>query len=94
MKVTRYEADAKQKQPVNFSVTEDEALEIKDFQVICTVDLSKETSTKLTLSKKTSIECSKLMENIYDTVKEKLNDESDIEAEAEDEQSQESEESE
>lgn len=92
MKVTRYEADAKQKQPVTFAVTEDEALEIKDFQVICTVEISKETSTKLTLSKKTSIECSKLMDNIYDTVKEKLNDESDIEAEAE--QSQESEESE
>ena len=47
------------------------------------MEISKETSTKLTLSKKTSIECSKLMDNIYDTVKEKLNDESDIEAEAE-----------
>jgi len=92
LKVTRYEADAKQKHLVNFSITEDEALEIKDFQVICTVDLSKETSTKLILSKKTSIECNKLMNNIYDTVKEKLNDESDIEAEAE--QSQESEDSE
>jgi hypothetical protein len=77
LKVIRYEADAKQKQPVTFSVTEDEELEIKDFQVICTVEISKETSTKLTLAKKASIECNKLMENIYDSVKEKLNDESD-----------------
>lgn len=77
---------------MTFSVAEDDSLEIKDFQVICTVEVAKETSTKLTLSKKTSIECSKLMDNIYDSVKEKLNDESDIEAEAE--QSQESEESE
>ena len=77
---------------MTFSVSEDDSLEIKDFQVICTVEVSKETSTKLILSKKTSIECSKLMDNIYDSVKEKLNDESDIEAEAE--QSQESEESE
>lgn len=77
---------------MTFSVSEDDSLEIKDFQVICTVEVAKETSTKLTLSKKTSIECSKLMDNIYDSVKEKLNDESDIEAEAE--QSQESEESE
>ena len=49
--------------------------------MICSVDILKETATKVTLTKKASIEVSKLLDNIHDTVKEKLNDESDEEAE-------------
>ena len=79
--MVRFEAITKQKQPVSFTLTEDDEHEIKDFQVICSVDISKETSNKVTLTKKASIEVSKLLDNIHDTVKEKLNDESDEEAE-------------
>lgn len=64
---------------------------IKDFQVICTVEVLKETPKKLTLAKKASVECQKLMENIFDSVKEKLNDESDEEAEKQSEESEDSE---
>lgn len=82
--MVRFDADAKQKQAINFTLvpTEDkEPYQIKDFQVICSVDISKETAKKVILTKKASMEITKLLDNIFDSVKEKLNDESDEEAE-------------
>lgn len=81
-----FKADAKQKQLLNFSLAphdgdEDEPYQIKDFQVVCSVDISKETARKVTLTKKASLECSKLADNIFNNVRDKLIDESDEEAE-------------
>lgn len=54
-----------------------EAVTIKDYQVVCSVDLA----SKGTITKKAAVEISKLIRNIFDSVRDKINQESDEEAE-------------
>jgi hypothetical protein len=54
---------------------------IKDYQVVCSVDLVSKRADKITITKKAAAEISKIIVNIFDSVREKINHESDEEAE-------------
>lgn len=59
-----------------------EVVTIHDYQVICSVDVAKETPKAILIGKAEEVEVKKLLSNIYDSVKDKINAAIDAEVSA------------